>query len=139
MVTVNGISPIFHLSGTVKIESVQCVVLSPIRQRGNDLKGRSRRVLPLRCPIYQTGIIFISGNRLPVCRQRVRIKVRFAHHCQNLSRIRFHNYHGALMIAQSVISRLLQFNVQCRYDGIAMIFFILKFIFHLFQHISMGS
>ena len=129
--TVNRLA--VHCDGTVTVITVILVsfcILSIIFKRCKNLKHGSRRIFSLCCTVIErrTGI---TVHCLPVFFNRIRIKVRFRNHCDDLTRLRFHRNHCAVKTAKCLISSLLGIRIKGCYHRITLRLVVRKIRSHL--------
>ena len=78
-------------------------------------------------------VTFIINKGIPVLCDRVRIKIRFAHHSQDTSGGWFQYNYRSSPVSQRIVCRCLKICIQTGDHGITLILFSQEFIFHLFQ------
>ena len=104
-----------------------------IFQRCEDLKGRSRRILPLQCTVKKGTVAVVINQCIPVLLDRIRIKIRFGNHRQYLSGGRLQHHDRTFVVTKCIITYLLQLCVQCQHKAVPLYFGIQLFFPDLIQ------
>ena len=131
---------ILVLAVAVKAEILPVVRMLPhILERHHDLKGRARRIEPLRTAVQQRcRRRLIIHDVVPVLDDRVRVETRLRGHREDLARRRIHGDHRALLIPERVIRHLLESGVEGRHHIIPEALRLHDLIDHLRHGIRIG-